>query len=181
MDSDLSQFSRRARLRLITARMLALSSHDVPGWRRLRCQLLCWLLRAPGLKVGTGVRLDRSHPQLGGWLSLGRDVELGAGTVIDLSGGVIIESGVTISEGARLFSHDHEMRERSIHWRVQPIRPEPLTIREGSWIGAGAIVLGSCREVGEGGIVAAGAVVSHPVAKWSIVAGVPAREIGMRT
>jgi maltose O-acetyltransferase len=48
------------------------------------------------------------------------------------------------------------------------------------WIGYRAIILPGVT-IGEGAVVAAGAVVARDVAPYSIVAGVPARTIGERT
>lgn len=47
------------------------------------------------------------------------------------------------------------------------------------WIGGGAIVLSGLR-VGHGAVIGAGAVVTKDIEPYSIVAGVPARKIGMR-
>lgn len=54
-----------------------------------------------------------------------------------------------------------------------------LTIGNDVWIGARAIVLGGLK-IGDGAIVAAGAVVTKDVERYSIVAGTPARTIRMR-
>lgn len=50
------------------------------------------------------------------------------------------------------------------------------------WIGTNALLVASSKplKIGVGAIVAAGAVVTKDVAPYSIVAGVPAREIGKR-
>lgn len=47
------------------------------------------------------------------------------------------------------------------------------------WIGTGAILLDGVQ-IGDGAIIAAGAVVTRDVAPYSIVAGVPARELRKR-
>lgn len=54
-----------------------------------------------------------------------------------------------------------------------------VVIENDVWIGFGAIILHGVR-IGEGAVVAAGAVVSRDVAPYSIVGGVPARQIGSR-
>ena len=47
------------------------------------------------------------------------------------------------------------------------------------WIGHNAIVMGGVT-LGDGAVVAAGAVVTHDVAPYEIVGGVPARHMGWR-
>jgi acetyltransferase-like isoleucine patch superfamily enzyme len=55
----------------------------------------------------------------------------------------------------------------------------PLVIGNGCWIGNGARIIGPLT-IGDNAIVAAGAVVVDDVLPGSIVAGVPAKIIGMR-
>lgn len=56
----------------------------------------------------------------------------------------------------------------------------PLTIGNGVWIGDRVIILGGCHAVGNGAVIAAGAVVTADVPPYAIVGGVPARVIRMR-
>ena len=56
---------------------------------------------------------------------------------------------------------------------------EPITVEDYCWIGYGAIILAGVT-VGEGSIVAAGAVVTKNVEPYSIVGGVPAQLIRKR-
>jgi maltose O-acetyltransferase len=56
----------------------------------------------------------------------------------------------------------------------------PVVIGDRVWIGLRALVLGGVT-IGEGAIVAAGAVVTKDVAPYTIVAGVPAVSVGERT
>jgi acetyltransferase-like isoleucine patch superfamily enzyme len=53
----------------------------------------------------------------------------------------------------------------------------PINIKDGAWIGAGAIILANVT-VGRKSIVGAGAVVTNDVPDFAIVAGNPARVIG---
>lgn len=66
---------------------------------------------------------------------------------------------------------DHEFFE----WRKE----QKVTIGHDVWIGHGATVLAGVT-VGSGAIIAAGAVVSKDVVPYTIVGGVPAREIKRR-
>jgi serine acetyltransferase len=47
------------------------------------------------------------------------------------------------------------------------------------WIGHGVVILAG-RKIGTGAVIAAGAVVSKDVEPYTIVGGVPAKEIGRR-
>lgn len=57
-----------------------------------------------------------------------------------------------------------------------PLVRGPIVIEDDAWIGAGAIVLPGVT-IGSGAIVAAGAVVHRDVAPFTVVGGVPARQI----
>ena len=57
-----------------------------------------------------------------------------------------------------------------------PVEFRPIVIQDYAWIGAGAILLPGV-EIGEGSVVAAGAVVTKSVQPYSVVAGIPARKI----
>jgi acetyltransferase-like isoleucine patch superfamily enzyme len=56
---------------------------------------------------------------------------------------------------------------------------EVTVVEDDVWIGYGAIIL-SGHTIGQGSVIAAGAVVVSDVDRYSIVAGVPAREIAKR-
>jgi acetyltransferase-like isoleucine patch superfamily enzyme len=56
----------------------------------------------------------------------------------------------------------------------------PLIIGHDVWIGDRVTILGGCRSIGNGAVLAAGAVVTRDVAPYSVVGGVPARVIKMR-
>ena len=64
--------------------------------------------------------------------------------------------------------------------RIREFVPTPrgkVIIEEDAWVGAGAIILPGVT-IGKGAIVAAGAVVNKSVPPFTIVGGVPAKEIG---
>jgi len=79
-------------------------------------------------------------------------------------------SGCAISWGVRILDSD-------IHKLVQEGETSPhapIQIGKDCWIGTNAVVLKG-TELGDGSIVAAGAVVASKVPPNSLVAGVPAR------
>lgn len=62
-------------------------------------------------------------------------------------------------------------------WQVEAA---PLEIGDDVWIGHNATILASARRLGRGAVIAAGAVVTKPVAPYTMVAGVPARMVRQR-
>lgn len=74
---------------------------------------------------------------------------------------------------------DHGFSRTDIPMMQQDLDTSPVCIGDDVWIGHGAIILKGVR-IGDGAIVAAGAVVTRNVAPFSIVGGVPAREIAKR-
>ncbi|MFK1641101.1 DapH/DapD/GlmU-related protein [Bacteroides fragilis] len=58
-------------------------------------------------------------------------------------------------------------------------KKKPVVIEDRVWIGPNAIILHSVT-IGEGAVVAAGAVVTKDVPPFSIVGGIPAKVIGSR-
>ncbi|MCE7798523.1 CatB-related O-acetyltransferase [Sphingobium sufflavum] len=61
--------------------------------------------------------------------------------------------------------------DQDIHWDT------PLVIEDDVWIGSYAVLLPGCKAIGRGAVVGAGAIVTHDVAPYTIVAGNPARKI----
>lgn len=167
-------------LRLRVARMLAAGSNDIPVLRSVRRQLLIRLLRAPNLRMSSHVRLDRSHTHLGGRLVLGRDVEIGPRCILDISGGIEVRDGVTISEDTLILSHDHNFDDPHVHWRDQGQVARPIVIDEGAWVGARCTVMGATTHIGAGAVVGATSLVTKPVPAMSLALGSPARYVRQR-
>jgi acetyltransferase-like isoleucine patch superfamily enzyme len=178
--SDTSETIEAFLFRLRVARLFASGSNDIPIWRTVRRHLLTRLLKAPGLRIGSNIRLDRSHPELGGRLTVGRQVEIGARTILDLSGGMIIGDGVTLSEDVLVLTHDHVIDDAARHWRDQGQVARPVRFGDGAWVGARATVLGATESVGEGAVIGAASVTTRPVAPVAVVVGVPARVVRYR-
>ena len=56
----------------------------------------------------------------------------------------------------------------------------PLTIGNDVWIGDRVTIVSGCRTIGDGAVIAAGAVVTRDVPAFAIVGGVPAKVLRMR-
>jgi len=59
-------------------------------------------------------------------------------------------------------------------------RDNPLQIGHDVWIGDRVTILSGCQSIGNGAVIAAGAVVTRDVPAYAMVGGVPAKLIRMR-
>jgi len=110
----------------------------------------------------------------GGTLRIGDGVRLNYGISIGAEGEITIGDRVRIGPYVMIVDTDfHDPYQRSL----RPA-PERVAIEDDVWIGAKASVLKGVR-IGRGSIVGVGAVVTEDVPPFSIVAGVPAKKIGM--
>lgn len=130
-----------------------------------------------GLLVGSRCMFIVPHALSGASLRMGRDVKINKNVEIDYSGGVIIGDDVWISQNVLIETHDHiPVRLPKVEWKITR---SPLSIEDGVWIGANVVILESVNRIGRGSVIAAGAVVTRDVGEYDIVAGVPARVIGI--
>lgn len=93
---------------------------------------------------------------------------------IDARGGVWVGHDVSVSREALLLTATHDPDSPLFATTLAPVRLEPR-----SWLGVRALVMPGVT-IGEGAVVAAGAVVTADVEPYTIVAGVPARPLRRR-
>jgi acetyltransferase-like isoleucine patch superfamily enzyme len=111
-------------------------------------------------------------------LQIGAHGFVGRGTQIEVSHEVSIGDGALIAPGVYITDHNHAMDPGSPMWQ-QSCRAAPVRIGRDVWIGTRAVILPGVS-IGDGAVVAAGAVVNRDVRPRAIVAGVPAGEIKQR-
>lgn len=115
------------------------------------------------------------------------NVSIGSGTVLNIglvlvdeySGLVSIGSRVAVAQGVSMVasSNPNNSRLADIPYVQQRlIKTAPIHIDDDAWIGAHAVILPGVQ-VGRHAVVGAGAVVVRNVAPFTVVAGVPAREV----
>lgn len=94
-------------------------------------------------------------------------------------GHVTIGDNVLIGPNVVLRSNNHVFERADALINDQGMTEGTITIGNDVWIAANAVVLQDVS-IGDGAVVAAGAVVTKSVPPYTIVGGVPARTIGMR-
>jgi acetyltransferase-like isoleucine patch superfamily enzyme len=112
-------------------------------------------------------------------MSLGDNIQFGHGCWVAATGGLIIGHNSGIGPKVVIHTANHNFRDPGIRILDQGHDHKPVVIGNDVWIAAGAIVLPGTT-LGDGVVVAAGSVVSGNVAPYSVVAGFPARKIGIR-
>ena len=114
------------------------------------------------------------HLAYGPNLHLGNDVYLNAFCTLLDTARIDIGAGTMLGPGVHIYcaDHHHEVAKRSEGLE----RALPVSLGRDVWIGGHATILPGVR-IGDGAIVAAGAVVRHDVPAGAKVAGVPARVI----
>ena len=106
---------------------------------------------------------------------IGNHTHINRNVFIDARGGCVIGNSVSISFNVSLISGSHDSQSESFKQIYLPIY-----ISDYVWIGANVTVLQGVK-IGKGAIIAAGSVVTKDVESFTIVAGIPAKKIGVRT
>lgn len=123
-------------------------------------------------RLASGCRLSSVLP--GRFLVLGDGVDINRNVHIDFSGGVDLGPGTLVSEGSVPLSHSHGYDPRSTP------TASALTVGRNVWIGSHALITDRVSSVGDGAIIASGAIVTRNVGAGEIVASPSARPISSR-
>jgi galactoside O-acetyltransferase len=152
------------------------------GGRRLRIAENVRIVGFRNVALGDGVAMMANsyiyaasgECEVGPSTSINTNVQLGAD-----HGRIAIGSQVLIGPNCVLRAADHRFDDAATPIQAQGHTTGAIVIEDDVWIGANVVVTRDVR-VGRGAVVAAGAVVTRDVAPYTIVAGVPARPIGLR-
>jgi acetyltransferase-like isoleucine patch superfamily enzyme len=104
-----------------------------------------------------------------GWsLRIGAHTAINRRCYLDARQGIEIGSNVNVSPEVYILTYQHDAQSPTF-----ASYGAPVVIEDHAWIGVRAVLLPGVR-IGEGAVVAAGAVVASNVPPYTIVAGVPA-------
>ena len=105
-------------------------------------------------------------------IHLGKNVFINSGCRFQDQGGIYIGNNVLIGHNVVLATLNHEENPS----KRGNLIPSPIKIGNDVWVGSNATILPGIT-IGDGAIVAAGAVVTKDVKENTVVAGVPAKYI----
>lgn len=110
---------------------------------------------------------------------IGNRVFINAGCYFESQANITLMDDVIIGYGATILTTNHRFQDKKMSIWNQGVICEPVVIENDVWIGARAIILPGIR-IGKGAVIGAGAVVTKDVSPYTVVAGVPARELKKR-
>lgn len=140
-------------------------------WNRFRTALL----RRAGMRLAPGAVV---YPDVTvvcpARVTVGANSFLNRGCLLSAYGGITIGNDTAIGYRVQFITETHDYRSPNLAVMVKPI-----TVGNRVWLGSGAIILPGVA-IGDRAVVAAGAVVTKDVPAGTVVAGIPARQLGVR-
>lgn len=134
-----------------------------------------YFYRLGGIKIGRGSTLHMGAKFYNPFnIEIGEDSIVGEGAVLDGRDKLTIGNHVDIATDVMIYNAEHDVRDPNFRAICAPV-----VIEDYVFIGPRAIILPGVT-IKRGAVVGAGAVVTKDVEEYSIVAGVPAKQIGER-
>jgi acetyltransferase-like isoleucine patch superfamily enzyme len=128
---------------------------------------------------GTSITCTYVMANKGVGLSIGNNSAIGSHSHIGARGELRIGNDVIIGPMVTIFSENHNYESLDLPIRKQGESRKGIFIEDDCWIGAGSTVLDGVT-AGQDSVIAAGSVVTKDVEAYSVVAGVPAKQIKRR-
>jgi maltose O-acetyltransferase len=129
------------------------------------------LLRLGGIDIGASGVFPHTIFVSGHDVKIHDNVFINTGVLFEAAARIELEAAVQVGPRVQFLTSTHDVGPP--WWRAGQTTVAPILVQEGSWIGAGAIILGGVT-IGRGCVVGAGAVVTRDCAPNGLYAGVPA-------
>ncbi|MCW2284513.1 acetyltransferase-like isoleucine patch superfamily enzyme [Rhodoblastus acidophilus] len=134
-----------------------------------------WYLRRLGLQIGRDTSIATHCFITGSRIKIGNNTAINRFAYLDGRVPLYIGNNVNISHYSIIQTLTHDPQHPDFICLERPV-----AIMDHAWIGARVVILPGVT-IGEGAVVAAGAIVTKDVAPYTIVGGNPARKIGERS
>lgn len=125
------------------------------------------------------VVVSTSFDHLGEYIKIGNNVGMGEYAYLGGAGGLEIGDDSIIGQYFSCHPENHIVSDLSIAIRLQGVTRKSIKIGKNCWIGSKVTILDGV-EIGDGSIIAAGAVVNKSFPENSIIGGVPAKLLKTR-
>ena len=133
------------------------------------------LLRSLKAKIGKKTGVYRGFEVRSPWkLKIGHSSVIGHNALLDARSGLTIGNNVNLSNEVMIWTLHHDYNSA-----VFGTIGKEVIIEDYVWVCSRAVILPGVT-IGRGAVVAAGAVVTRDVAPFTVVGGVPAKQIGIR-
>ncbi len=134
-----------------------------------------WFLSLVGIRMDGPVRFYPGfHIRAPKRIHLGSNVSIGPRVLLDGRMGLEVGDSAVIAYDAIIWTLNHDYNDVHFAGKGAPVKIGPY-----AWICSRSVILPGIT-IGEGAVVATGAVVTKDVPPYTIVGGVPAKVIGKR-
>jgi len=108
-------------------------------------------------------------------ISIGDNCALNDHIVLDGRGNLKIGNRVNISPYVKIYTAEHSINSETFEYISDSVHIDDYV-----WISTGAMIMPGVK-IGKGAVIAAGSVVTKNVEPFSIMGGIPAKKIGIRS
>lgn len=110
-------------------------------------------------------------------IRIGSASVIGNDAMLDGRNGIYIGANVNISTGIKIYTEQHDLNDP---WFRCLNKGGPVVIDDRAWVSSHSIILPKVH-IGEGAVLASGALTAKSLEAYGIYAGVPAKKIGERS
>lgn len=137
------------------------------------------------IEIGDNSRIMRnaylatyvSNARSGEGIYIGNKSWIGCNSVLGAGqGGIFIGNNVIIAPNVTIATGNHDFKDIAATTAKQEYTGSPIHMHDDVWVGANSVIVGGVT-IGKHAVIAAGSVVTKDVPAYTVVGGVPAKEI----